>query len=95
MRHIKDAVSQFLKRTGISERRDEDRIFEEWKKMAGAETAAMAEPFKVEGKKLFLQVANSVVMNEVTYKKKQIKNRINAFFGQEKIKDIVVRIRQN
>lgn len=95
MKHIKEAVGLFLKSTGLGARQDENRIFEDWKIIAGWETAAMAEPFKMEGKKLYLQVANSVVMNEVTYKKKQLKAKINRYFKTEKVKDIVVRIRQN
>jgi hypothetical protein len=54
----------------------------------------MAEPFKMEGKKLYLQVENSVIMNEVVYKKKVLKAKINKIFGIEKVKDIIVRIKQ-
>jgi hypothetical protein len=94
MNHIKQAVDRFLKNSGLGSRQEENYIFENWKSIAGEETARMAEPFKMEGKKLFLQVENSVIMNEVTYKKKALKEKINKLFKQEKVKDIIVRIKQ-
>lgn len=94
MKHIKEAVTQFLKNTGIGTRQEENYIFENWKSIAGEETARMASPFKMEGKKLYLQVENSVIMNEITYKKKILKAKINKIFKQEKVKDIIVRIKQ-
>lgn len=94
MKHIKDAVAQFLKSSGLGNRKEENYIFENWKKIAGVDTARMAEPFKMEGKKLYLQVENSVIMNEVVYKKKALKAKINKIFGSEKVKDIIVRMKQ-
>jgi predicted nucleic acid-binding Zn ribbon protein len=94
MKHISDAIGQFIKKTGLGERQEEDRIFEEWKIIAGPEDAAMAEPFKFEGGKLYLQAENSVMVSELTYKKKALKARINKALGRALVKDIVVRIRQ-
>jgi hemerythrin superfamily protein len=94
MKHIKEVVARFLKDSGIGNRQEENYIFENWKSIAGEETARMAEPFKMEGKKLYLQVENSVIMNEVVYKKKVLKAKINKIFGIEKVKDIIVRIKQ-
>jgi hemerythrin superfamily protein len=94
MKHIKEVVAGFLKDSGIGNRQEENYIFENWKSIAGEETARMAEPFKMEGKKLYLQVENSVIMNEVVYKKKILKAKINKIFGIEKVKDIIVRIKQ-
>ena len=94
MKHIKEAVTGFLKTTGLGNRQEENYIFENWKSIAGEETARMAEPFKMEGKKLYLQVENSVIMNEIIYKKKILKAKINKIFGNEKVKDIIVRMKQ-
>ena len=94
MRHIKEAVGQFLKSSGIGNRKDENYIFENWKAIAGEETARMAEPFKMEGRKLYLQVENSVIMNEVVYKKKTLKSKINKIFGREMVKDLIIRMKQ-
>jgi hemerythrin superfamily protein len=94
MKHIKEVVGQFLKSSGIGNRQEENYIFENWKSIAGEETARMAEPFKMEGNKLYLQVENSVMMNELVYKKKTLKAKINKIFRMEKVKDIIVRIKQ-
>ncbi len=87
-------MDRFLKNSGIGSRQEENYIFENWKSIAGEDTARMAEPFKMEGRKLYLQVENSVIMNEVVYKKKELKARINRLFRQDKVKDIIVRIKQ-
>jgi predicted nucleic acid-binding Zn ribbon protein len=94
MKHIREAVGQFLKASGLGNRQDENYIFENWKKIAGEETARMAQPFKMEGKKLFLEAENSVIMNELVYKKKALKAKINNIFRKEMVRDIVVRIKQ-
>lgn len=94
MKHISEEISRYLKKSRLDLRQEENFIFENWEKIVGSDIAKQAEPFKMDGKKLFISVENSVIMNEITYKKKAIKDRINSFFKTQKVKDIVLRLKQ-
>jgi predicted nucleic acid-binding Zn ribbon protein len=94
MKHIKEAVGLFIKNSGLGQRQEENFIFENWKSIAGEEIAKQAEPFKMDGKKLWINAENSVILSELTYKKKFLKDRINRLFKEEKVRDIIIRIKQ-
>jgi predicted nucleic acid-binding Zn ribbon protein len=94
MKHISEAIGQFLKKSSLGLRQEENFIFDNWEKIVGPEIAKQAEPFKMDGKKLFIWAENSVIMNEITYKKKAIKDKINSLFKAQKVKEIVLRLKQ-
>ncbi len=94
MQHIKEFVEKFLKKAHIGEQREEDFIFNNWSNIVDRDLAENVEPYKFLEGKLYLYVKNSVMMNELTYKKKDIKIVINNIFREEKIKDIILKIKQ-
>jgi len=93
MRHISEAVASFLKKSGINERQELGLIVEKWGQIA-PDFCKSAEPFKLDKKKLFIQAENSVVVSELSYRKKTIKELVNRLAGREAVKEIVLRIRQ-
>ena len=94
MNHIKNSVVKFLKKTKIGVKTEESFIMENWTKIVGKNIAKNTVPFKISRKKLFIYVENSVIMNELIYEKTRIKTEVNRIFRQEKVKEIVFRIRQ-
>jgi len=94
MQHIKEFVEKFLKKSHIGEQREEDFIFTNWANIVGRDLAENTGPYKFLDGKLYLYVENSVMMNELTYRKKDIKILLNNIFREEKIKDIVLKIKQ-
>jgi len=94
MQHIKEFVENFLKKSRIGEQKEEDIIFSGWSSIVGDEIAGSAEPFKFSDGKLFLYVKNSALMNELTYRKKDIKMAVNKVFREEKVKEIILKIKQ-
>jgi hypothetical protein len=94
MKHIKEAVTDFLKRSGLGARQEEHFIHENWADIAGSDLSKQSEPYKLDGRKLFIYVENSVIMSEIIYKKKALRDKINLLFKADKVKDIIFRIKQ-
>lgn len=93
MDSIKDLLEKFISRNKLDKPDEGDVIREKWTEMAG-ELSGTTKPFKYTGKKLFIYAENSVIMSEIIYKKKELKNRINGFFGREVVREIIARMRQ-
>ena len=94
MEHIKDLAEKLRKELKMDERESTDFIYENWAEIVGKNTAKNTKPFKIYGKKMFIYAENSVIMSEMVYKKKEIMDKVNAVFREEKIKEIIFRIKQ-
>lgn len=93
MDNIKDLIEKFVSKNKIDKVDTGDIIKDNWEKIAG-DLAKGTKPFKYDKKKLFIYTENSVIMSEITYKKRVLKSRINAYFKQETVKEIISRMRQ-
>jgi len=93
MDNIKDLIEKFVNKNKIDKVDEGDIMKDNWEKIAG-DLAKGTMPFKYDKKKLFLYAENSVIMSEITYKKRLLKNRINAYFKKETVKEIIARMRQ-
>lgn len=93
MDSIKNLLEKFVSKNRIDKADDGDVIKDNWDKIAG-DLAKGTKPFKYDKKKLFIYAENSVIMSELTYKKRVLKGRINAYFKKEIVKEIIARMRQ-
>ncbi|MGD0565840.1 MAG: DUF721 domain-containing protein [Candidatus Goldiibacteriota bacterium] len=93
MESIKDLLEKFISKNKLDRADDGDVIREKWEEIAG-EFSRTTKPFKYAGKKLFIYAENSVIMSEIIYKKRELKDKINAFFGRETVREIIARMRQ-
>lgn len=93
MDSIKNLLEKFVSKNRIDKADDGDVIKDNWDKIAG-DLAKGTKPFKYDKKKLFIYAENSVIMSEITYKKRVLKARINAYFKKEIVKEIIARMRQ-
>jgi hypothetical protein len=90
---IKNLLDKFISRNRIDKVDLGDTIKDNWEKIAG-DLAKGTKPFKYDKKKLFIYAENSVIMSEITYKKRVLKARINAYFKIDAVKEIIARMRQ-
>lgn len=93
MDSIKNLLEKFVSKNRIDKADDGDVIKDNWDKIAG-DLAKGSKPFKYDKKKLFIYAENSVIMSELTYKKRVLKTRVNAYFKRETVKEIIIRMRQ-
>jgi len=92
MRHIKDIIKSFIKTTKINEMAELNFIVENWEKIAGKDISQVTSPVRLYKDKLFISVENSVIMEEMVYRKKKLIEKINSVFKEEKIKNIIFKI---
>lgn len=85
------ALDQLLKNLGIDRRVHEQRVVLEFEKAMGVEFCKRARAVKIENGILFLEVINSVWRQELFYQKETIRQRLNAYFGDYTIKEIIFR----
>ena len=93
MDSIKNLLEKFVSKNRIDKADYGDVIKDNWDRIAG-DLAKGTKPFKYDKKKLFIYAENSVIMSEITYKKRVLKARINAYFKKETVKEIIARMRQ-
>ncbi|MEI7640490.1 MAG: DUF721 domain-containing protein [bacterium] len=94
MDYIKKFLPEFEKKIGFGKTKTIDTLVEKWEELVGKTEAKNTLPYKVKDGVLFLAVENSIIMNELTYKKKDLINKINAFLKTEEIKEIKTRLKQ-
>ena len=93
MDSIKNLLDKFISKNRIDKADMGDTIKDNWEKIAG-DLAKGTKPFKYDKKKLFIYAENSVIMSEITYKKRVLKARINAYLKVDAVKEIIARMRQ-
>ncbi len=80
-----------LKGTTLGERIKELEIWRSWEKIVGPAIAGRARPLRVSGGVLTVVVGSAPWMQQLTFMKSDLKQRINHCLGDEKIRDIIFR----
>lgn len=91
-----DPVSTVLRgiarRFGLEAKLLEHRLREQWPEIAGQHVAAHTRPDQIRFKKLYLIAETSVWLQQLTYLKPMLIEKINQAAGSEIITDIVLRV---
>jgi hypothetical protein len=93
MDHIKNLLYEFIEKMSVDKADDGDIIMENWTTIAGTLSKG-TKPFKYDKKKVYIYADNSVIMSEITYKKRALIAKVNRYFGREAVKEIICRIKQ-
>ena len=92
---ICELMDEFLSRKRFSFRMSRMLLPQKWVQIAGEAIARNARPVKIEKKKLYLSVSNAAWMNELTYLKDELIEKINSMAHGELIEDISMRVGRN
>lgn len=79
-------------RLGLESKLFEARLRRSWREPAGEAIAAHTRPDQVRFKKLYIHVQNSVWLQQLTFLKPVLLQKVNALAGQPLVTDIVLRI---
>ncbi len=82
-------LGKLLKKRGWERKIKEFQALSNWPKIVGPKVAENSKPVRIEGKKLFVKVENSVWKNELIFMEKDIKEKLNKSVEGEVIKDII------
>ncbi|MCE5301338.1 MAG: DUF721 domain-containing protein [Spirochaetia bacterium] len=93
MADIKDLIQDFIDENGLNKESELEKIKVNWESAAG-DFAPGTSVYKFDKKKVFVYAANSVVMSELTYRKKEIIRKLNLKVGKDAVKDIVCRLQR-
>jgi hypothetical protein len=95
MRHpvgMADAVADTLKRLGVDARVHQGEIWRVWPKVVGSQIARHAQPQGVWQGRLVVHVTDSVWLHHLSMMRRQILGAINAGYGGEPFRDLMLRI---
>ncbi len=84
---LKDIISQ-LGKQGLPFDLEDGQIWKVWEKLIDKNIAKNAYPIKIKNKVLFLRVSSPIWIQELRYKQKEIKEKINSTLGRKAVKEI-------
>lgn len=85
-------LSSVAKRFGLDTRLHELRLQHDWPALVGEPLASHAWPVDIRSKKLYLLVPNSVWLQQLTFLKPALLEKLNRAAGQPLVTDIVLRV---
>jgi len=88
MEKLKDALKKSLREIGAEVMVEKATVINIWPKIAGKEISKVTEATHIDRGVLFVKTATPVWRNELMFKKKEIKDKINNKFLKTIIKDI-------
>lgn len=89
---LKEAIEQFFSQSlTLKEGHARHKIQTEWPKIVGEHISSKTIDLWYKDKKLFLSLNSSTLKNELSYRKKELIDKINQHFKSDYINDIVLR----
>jgi predicted nucleic acid-binding Zn ribbon protein len=89
MEHIAQSLEGLLKKLELDRRVLGWSVLDVWGEVVGPRIAANTRPATYRDSKLFVQVATTIWMHELSFMKEEILRRLNARLGEKVIEDIV------
>lgn len=88
---ISDLLEQVFKGEALEQRLKEGKIWEIWKDVVGEQIADRAQPISIRNGILTIGVAGSAWMQQLTFLKKEILNKLNELAGEQLVKEIYLK----
>lgn len=89
--HIAEALQQFMQRSGTRRTIEAQQVILEWEVTVGAHLARAATPLRISHGVLTVRARNAVWRVELKMRSTELMKKINAHFGAELVKSVVVR----
>lgn len=91
MQTLGDALQTLVKSLGIEKQVEQYKIFDVWNEAVGEQVAKVAQPERIHNGVLIVSVNNAPWRSELTFKKKEILEKIHAITHSNSISDIKFR----
>jgi predicted nucleic acid-binding Zn ribbon protein len=89
MEHISQSLEGLLKKLELDRKVLGWSVLGVWEETVGPRIAANAKPAAYRDSKLFVQVATTTWMHELSFMREEIVRRLNAKLGEKVIEDII------
>jgi len=91
LKSVKKVLDALLKSYGIDTKIKNYQVLENFSEIVGENIAKHAKAERIESGKLFLSVTSGVWRQELSFRKEEMIKKINNYYRQEIVKDIIFR----
>jgi predicted nucleic acid-binding Zn ribbon protein len=91
MQTLGDALQQLVQSLGIEKQVEQYKIFDVWNDVVGQQVAKVAQPERLQNGVLIVNVNNAPWRNELTFRKREILEKIHERTNSKSITDIKFR----
>ncbi|MBW3661229.1 MAG: DUF721 domain-containing protein [Gemmatimonadetes bacterium] len=91
-RRLGDALDAVLERLGVAGVVERHEVFGDWEERVGLEIARVARPHRVDGDTLIVKVAHSAWINELSLRRNELLERLNAGRSRSPVKRLLFRL---
>ena len=89
--NVGDIIRKLMKNPKLAEKMDELDALDVWKELIGDSLQKFVVGAKVRKGNLHVKLSSSVLRNELSYKKNELKEKINQKLGKEIVKEIILK----
>ena len=89
---VASVLAGLAHRLGLESKLLETRLHRQWGEIVGRQIAAHTRPDQIRFKKLYVYVQHSVWLQQLTYLKPDLLEKINAAAGESLVSDLILRI---
>ena len=89
--NVGDIIRKLMKNPKLAEKMDELDALDVWKELIGDNLKKFVVSAKVHKGNLHVKLSSSVLRNELSYKKSELKEQINQKLGKEIVKEILLK----
>jgi predicted nucleic acid-binding Zn ribbon protein len=89
--NVGDIIRKLMKNPKLANKMDELDALDVWKELIGDNLQKFVVGAKMYKGNLHVKLSSSVLRNELSYKKSELKEQINKKLGKEIVKEIVLR----
>ena len=89
---VASVLAGLAHRLGLESKLLETRLRRQWSEIVGRQIAAHTRPDQIRFKKLYVYVQHSVWLQQLTYLKPDLLEKINAAAGESLVSDLILRI---
>ena len=90
-RYVGDIIRKLMKNPKLAEKMDQLDALDVWKELIGKNLQKFVIGAKMHKGSLYVKLSSSVLRNELSYKKSELKEQINQKLGKEIVKEIILK----
>ena len=89
--NVGDIIRKLMKNPKLAEKMDELDALDVWKDLIGDNLQKFVVGAKMHKGNLYVKLSSSVLRNELSYKKSELKEKINQQLGKEIVNEIILK----
>ena len=89
--NVGDIIRKLMKNPKLADKMDELDALDVWKELIGNNLKKFVISVKIHKGNLHVKLSSSVLRNELSYKKSELKEQINQKLGKEIVKEIILK----